>query len=257
MAKLTIKDLQQMKRDGRKIAIAVVYEYQMAKICERAGADLLSVGDSLGRVFLGLPHTDDFTIDDMIPFAKAVNRAAERAVVNIDMPTATCNAGPKAVAIAAMRIKNEVGADMTKVDIRQQEEALYDDVLAVIETGLPVYPQIGFPAGAGSTIHGSKADHEHILKWARKLEDAGAAALDLTSVTPEIYADVCKSVMIPVLGGQTGPEADGRIYVSYSLVGYQAATLDRPGAPSTARFIFDQMKAAIDSVHSGRWQAGH
>lgn len=257
MAKLTIKDLQQMKRDGKKIAAAVVYEFQMAKICDRAGADLLSVGDSLGRVFLGLQNTDDFVIDDMIPFAKAVARAAERAVVNIDMPTATCNAGPKAVAAAALRIKNEVGADMTKVDIRQQEEALFDDVKAVIDTGLPVYPQIGFPAGAGSTIHGSKADHDHILKWALALENAGAALLDLTSVTPEIYADVCKSVRIPVIGGQTGPESDGRIYVSYGHVGYQAATIDRAGAPSTARFIFDQMKHAIDGVHSGSWKVGH
>lgn len=257
MVKLTIKDLQQMKRDGKKIAVAVVYEYQMAKICERAGADLLSVGDSLGRVFLGLQHTDDFTIDDMIPFAKAVSRAAERAVVNVDMPTATCNAGPKAVAAAAQRIKNEVGADITKVDIRQQEDALFDDVLAVLETGLPVYPQIGFPAGAGATIHGSTADRDHILKWAQKLEKAGAVALDLTSVTTEIYAEVCKSVKIPVLGGQTGPEADGRIYVSYSHVGYQAQTIDRSGAPSTAKLIFDQMKSAIDAVHAGNWKAGH
>jgi len=62
--------------------------------------------------------------------------------------TATCNAGPKAVAAAAQRIRDEAGADITKVDIRQQEEKLFDDVLAVIECGFPVYPQIGFPAGA-------------------------------------------------------------------------------------------------------------
>lgn len=253
MAKLTVGDLQQMKRDGGKIAVAVVYEFQMARICERAGADLLSVGDSLGRAFLGLANTDDFVIDDMLPFGKAVVRAAERAVVNIDMPTATCKAGPNAVAAAARRIKNEVGADITKVDIRQEEEALFDDVLAVMEAGLPVYPQIGFPAGAGSTLHGASADHDHVLKWAHKLEDAGAAMLDLTSVTAEIYADVSKSLAIPVLGGQTGPEADGRIYVSYGLVGYHAANLDQSAKASSAKFMFDIAKTAIDAVHSGRW----
>ena len=253
MAKLTVGDLQQMKRDGKKIAVTVVYEFQMAKICERAGADLLSVGDSLGRMFLGLKNTDDFFIDDMLPFGKAVVRAAERAVVNLDMPTATCKAGPKAVAAAAMRIKNEVGADITKVDIRQEEETLFDDVLAVVETGLPVYPQIGFPAGAGSTLHGNRADHDHVLKWANKLEDAGAALLDLTSVTEEIYRDVSRSLRIPVLGGQAGPEADGRIYVSYPLVGYPAANLDQPAKASAAKFAFDIVEKSVVAVHSGQW----
>jgi 3-methyl-2-oxobutanoate hydroxymethyltransferase len=253
MARLAVADLQQMKRDGKKIAAAVVYEFQMAKICDRAGADLLSVGDSLGRVFLGQENVDDFRIDEMIPFARAVTRAATRAVVSVDMPTATCKAGPKEVARAARRIKEEVGADMTKVDIREQEEELFDDVRAVIETGLAVYPQVGFPVGAASTgLHGTPADRDHVLKWAHALQDAGAALLDLTSVTAAIYAEVCRSLRIPVIGGQTGPEADGRIYVSYSLVGYQAAALDRSGA-SAARFIYDIAKKAIDGVHAGKW----
>jgi 3-methyl-2-oxobutanoate hydroxymethyltransferase len=252
MARLTVGDLQRMKRDGKKIAATVVYEFQMAKICERAGADLLSVGDSLGRNFLGYTNPDDFKIDEMIPFAKAVVRAAERAVVNVDMPTGTCKAGPKEVAQAALRIKDEVGANMTKVDIREEEEKLFDSVRAVLEIGLPVYPQIGFAFIAGGELHGSPADHDHIMKWAHALEDAGACMIDLTQVTHGIYADVCKSLKIPVIGGQTGPEADGRIYVSYSLVGYQAAALDRTG-PSAARFIYDIAKKAVDGVHAGQW----
>ena len=253
MPKLSITDLQRMKREGKKIATFVVYEYQMAKICEAAGADFLSVGDSLGRTFLGYPHADDFTIDDMIPFAKAVVRARERAVVSVDMPTATCKAGPRAVAAAAMRIKNEVGADMTKVDIRQAEAELFNDVRAVIETGLAVYPQIGFPAGAGSVIHDGPAERDHVLKWAHALEDAGAVALDLTSVSTEIYADVSQALKIPVLGGQCGPEADGRIYVSYGLVGYNAAAMNREQPPSTAKLIFELVRNAADNIHSGKW----
>ncbi len=254
MARLTIQDLQQMKRDGKKIAATVVYDFQMAKICERAGADLLSVGDSLGRRFLGHAGADDCTIDDMIPFAKAVRRAAERAVVSVDMPTSTCKEGPAEVAKAARRFKDEVGVDMTKVDLRQEEEELFDDVRAVLETGLAVYPQIGFPAGSGiSERHGSPADHDHIMKWAHALEDAGACMLDLTSVTSEIYAEVCKGLKIPVIGGQTGPEADGKIYVSYSLVGYQVADIERTDRPSSAKFIYDITKKAVDGVHAGKW----
>ncbi len=72
MARLTVEDLHEMKRNGQKIAAAVVYEYQMTKICEMAGVDVLSVGDSLGRNMPGHDHVDECTVDDMIPFARAV-----------------------------------------------------------------------------------------------------------------------------------------------------------------------------------------
>ncbi|MNC95562.1 hypothetical protein D3C83_127140 [compost metagenome] len=64
---------------------------------------------------------------------------------------------------------------------------------------------------------------------------------------------MCGSLKIPVIGGQTGPEADGRIYVSYSIVGYQAAALDRAEQPSAAQFIYDIARKAIESVHAGKW----
>ena len=115
--RLTVADLQQMKRDGRKIAAAVVYEYQMTRICERAGVDLLSVGDSLGRNVLGQEDVDECTVDDMIPFARAVVRGRERAVVSVDMPTKPSRGGPVEVGRAAKRFKDEAGVDMTKIDI--------------------------------------------------------------------------------------------------------------------------------------------
>ncbi len=252
MARLTIADLQQMKNEGRKIAAGVCYDVQMARILERAQVDLLSVGDSVSRTFLGMENEDEFTIDAMLLFGAAVTRVAERAVVNVDMPTATCNAGPKAVESAARRIKEETGADMTKVDIRTQEEELFDDVLAVIEAGLPVYPQIGFDVR--EPRHEGAEAHEHVLKWCNAVQDAGAVMIDLTNVSHEIYADVAKSMRVPVIGGQTGPEADGRIYVSYALAGYRADTIDRTdGGVSAAKYIYDIASEAIGNVHAGAW----
>ena len=81
MARLTVEDLHEVKRNGQKIAAAVVYEYQMTKICEMAGVDVLSVGDSLGRNMLGHDHVDECTVDDMIPFVRAGVRRRQRAVV--------------------------------------------------------------------------------------------------------------------------------------------------------------------------------
>lgn len=256
MPRLTVADLQQMKRDGKKIAAAVVYEYQMTKICEKAGADLLSVGDSVGRTFLGHDDPDETTVEDMIPFARAVARAAERAVVSIDMPRPTSVAGPKEVE-KATRLFKEVGADMVKVDIRRHEEELLDDVRATIEAGLASYPQIGFPTFEREATgrHGSPADHEYILKWAHAVQDAGASMVDLSQTSGEIYADVCKSLRIPVLNGPAVPEADGKILVIYGAAGYQFATMDRTDRPSVAKTIYEIARNTIDGIHAGRWES--
>ena len=145
MAMLTVEDLHEMKRNGQKIAAAVVYKYQMTKICEMAGVDVLSVGDSLGRNMLGHDHVDECAVDDMVPFARAVVGGRERAIVSVDMPTVPSAAGVEAVAAAAKRFKDEAGVDMVKIDIRTHEEELFDEVYAVQEVGLHAYPQIGFP----------------------------------------------------------------------------------------------------------------
>lgn len=254
--KLTPADLQQMKIDGRKIACAVVYEAQMTRLCERAGAELLSVGDSLGRGLLAHANSDEFTIDEMLVLASAVVRAAKRAVVNVDMPGSTTARGIAAIQAAAKRIKHEAGADMTKVDIRGAEEALLDTVPAVIEAGLSAYPQIGYSTQSPNAGRRTDAaSHDHVLKWAHAVADAGAAAVDLTNVSHEIYADVTKSLHIPVIGGQTGPEADGHIYVMYGLVGYRVEALDADdGRPTVGRLVYDIAKKAFDEIHAGSLQ---
>ena len=258
MAVLTPTDLQQMKRDGKKIAAAVVYEYQMAKICERAGVDVLSVGDSLGRNVLGQADVDDCTVDDMIPFAKAVVRGRERAVVSVDMPTTPSRAGPAEVAKAAKRFKDEAGVDMVKIDIRTREEELFEELAAVIDIGLYVYPQIGYPTqGPTRGIQSGPEVLDHVMKWAHKIQDAGAAMIDLTNVPPDVYEQVCKSLRIPVIGGQAPQQADGKIQVAVSGLGYFAATIDRDdGRPNMAKFAHDTMKKYIDDIHAGKWGTG-
>lgn len=248
--KVTLETLREMKRQHQRIVAAVVYESQMAQIMERAGADVLSVGDSLSRAFLGHDADGAFTVDEMIPFCRAVSRAAKRALVNCDMPDAPVKAGPKAAAEAARRFA-AVGAEMVKVDIREDMDGLYPVVLEVLKSGgVPVYPQIGFTDWRER--HGGDHVRDLIVAKAKALEDAGASMIDLTAVTPEVYAAASQAVRIPVIGGQSGPEADGKIYVSYSLVGYQAALLDKEdGAPSAARTFFDMGKQAFDNVRAG------
>jgi 3-methyl-2-oxobutanoate hydroxymethyltransferase len=246
-----------MKREGRKIAAAVVYDYQMARICERAGAELLSVGDSLGRNVLGQEDVDDCLVEDMLPFARAVVRARESAIVSVDLPTTASRGGPEEVAKAAQLFK-AAGVDMMKVDIRTHEEELFENVKAVISIGLGAYPQIGFPTqGASRGIRSGDEVRDHVMKWAHAIEAAGGAAIDLTNVTPDIYKEVCESVQIPVLGGQAPPEADGKIQVAFGISNYAASNIDRADdKPNAARDFYQNMKRIIDDIHGGKWAAG-
>lgn len=263
MNKLTVKDLHRMKAEGKKIAAAVVYDYQVARICQFAGANLLSVGDSLGKNMLGQAETDDCTVDDMITFARAVACARDRqaaldiaerpgAVVSVDMPTVPSRSGPKQVEKAARRFKEDAGVDMCKIDIRTKEEELIDGVHAVMEAGLAVYPQIGFDFVFGGELHGSPAERDHVMKWGNALQEAGASMIDLTMVTREVYRDVCRSLRIPVIGGQAPSEADGKIQVSFGLVGLGAGNLEGTEA-NPARDLFHKYKKILDGIHAGQW----
>jgi 3-methyl-2-oxobutanoate hydroxymethyltransferase len=247
--KLTVKDLQQMKANKQKIVAAVVYEAQMAAMMERAGADVLSVGDSLGRAFLAHTEEGAFTVDEMIPFCRAVARTAKRAVVNCDMPGTTMDGGPEAAAEAARRLA-DVGAETVKVDTRSDMVGLFDRVEAVVKAGVPVYPQIGH-VDYRQRWTGPDAI-KLLVERAKALEDAGAVMIDLTGVASEVYGAVSQAVKIPVLGGQATNEADGKIYVSYALVGYQSATLEQPGnEPTAAKLIVDIANKAFGAVRSG------
>lgn len=247
---MTVADLQQMKRDGKKIAAAVVYDTTMTRVFERAGVHFLSVGDSFAGYLLGA-KMDDVSVDEMLPFAHAVMRTAERAVISVDVPIGVCSAGASEVGKAAKRFKDEIGPDMAKLYIPSGPEGLVDQVHAVIDAGLAAYCRVQYPTEGGN-IQGSPDRDEHVLKWAHALEDAGASMIDLYMGTPEIYGKVARSLRIPVIGGQWATkEGDGKIFIYPNLVGYRPDTVDKPG--TAAKFIYDIVQPELAKVHAGNW----
>ena len=252
MARLTVADLQQMKRDGKKIAAAVVYDVTMTRVFERAGVDFLSVGDSFASYLLGA-RMEDVTVDDMLLFARAVMRTAERAVLSVDVPIAVCSAGATTVHTAAKRFKEEVGPEVAKLFIPSGPEGLPDQVHAVVDAGLAAYCRVMYPGDRDSrAIVGSLEKDEHVLKWAHAVQDAGASMIDLYMGTPEIYGEVAKSLRIPVIGGQWATRhADGKIFIYPNLVGYRPDTVEKTG--TAARFIYDIVEPALAEVHAGTW----
>src|SRR4026209_2802646 len=114
--KVTIAALQQMKRDGKKIAGVVAWDTPMAKIADRAGVDLVSVGDSVGVNLWGHDNPLEVTMDEMLVVSKAVRRGTKNAVVSVDIPYGAGQHGPAAAIAAAIRMVQEAGADMVKLD---------------------------------------------------------------------------------------------------------------------------------------------
>src|SRR6266850_2206805 len=113
--KVTIPALQKMKRDGRKIVGVVAWDTPIAQIADRAGVDLISVGDSVGVNLWGHAADTEVTVDEMLICCKAVRRGAKRALVSCDIPNAPAQAGTEAAVSAAVRFAKEGGADMVKV----------------------------------------------------------------------------------------------------------------------------------------------
>src|SRR5882724_6791032 len=138
--KVTLPALRQMKQDGRKIVGVVVYDYQMAQIVDRAGVDIVSVGDSVGVNLWGHKNELEVTLDQMVLVCQAVRRGVTRALVSCDFPFGPLQEGAGAAVRAAIRMVKEGGADLVKLD---GASSFPDAVRAVIRAGIPVWAQFG------------------------------------------------------------------------------------------------------------------
>src|SRR6266478_6777545 len=137
---ITIPALQQMKRDGRKIVGIVAWDFQIAQIIDRAGVDLVSVGDTVGVNLWGHATPLEVTMDEMIVVCKAVRRGVKRALVSCDFPFGPLQEGTDSAVRAAIRLVKEGGADIIKLDGAAD---FPDAVRALVRAGIPVFAQFG------------------------------------------------------------------------------------------------------------------
>ena len=261
---VTIPVLQRMKRDGTKIVGVVAWDYQMARIADQAGVDLVSVGDSVGINLWGHPNPLEVTLDEMLIVCKAVRRGVTRALVSCDFPFGPLQTGTEAAVQAAVRLVKEGGADMVKLD----GAALFPDtVRAIVRTGIPVFAQFGItpqtalqygiPYAAASEA-GAEVSPEmttRLVEEARRLEAAGASLLDFTNSGPVVGPAVVRAAGIPVIGGfGGGPWLDGRMRMAHAAIGYAAANLDAPAETyaNVARIALDAITQYADDVRGAR-----
>lgn len=236
---MSIPALRQMKRDERKIVGVVAWDYQIAQIADRAGVELISVGDSVGVNLWGHATDTEVTVDEMLLCCKAVRRGTKRALVSCDVPCGPVRAGPEAAVDAAVRLSREGSADMVKVlgDPRV--------VKAIVRAGVPVFAE----------FHGENVPVDKLVEEAKRLEEAGASILDFRHSGPVAGPAVVRAVSIPVIGGLGGgPWLDGRVRLAHTAIGYAAKWIDAKTETygNAAKLALDAFHALIDDVRSGR-----
>src|SRR5258706_1643542 len=262
--KVTIAALQGMKRGAKKIVGVVAWDFQIAKIAERAGVDIVSVGDSVGMNLWGRKDPEDMTLDEMILVGRAVRGGVSRALVSVDFPYGVLQRGTAAALASAKRVMGETGADMVKLD---EAAGFPDAVRAIADSGIPVFAQMGITQGnaakygiehaklLGGAIQVPEAMAAKLVEEAKLLEKSGASLIDFTSSGPLAGPLVAGAVSIPVLGGLGGgPWLDGRMRMAHAAIGYAAAAID--GKTDTyanvARTTLDALSAYAEDVRASR-----
>ena len=229
--RVTIASVQQMKRDGRKIVGVVAWDWQIAQIVDRAGVEVVSVGDSVGVNLWGHAAADEVTLDEMLIVCKAVRRGVKRALVSCDLPPRQEGTD------GALRLR-EAGADMVKL-------AEVSQVRSVVRAGIAVFAE----------FHGGQEPPEKLVEQAKRLEDAGASLLDFRHSGPVAGEAVVRAVRIPVIGGLGGgPWLDGRIRMVHAAIGYAASNLDSTteNYANVAQTTLDAIKTFAEDVRAAR-----
>jgi len=217
-----IRDLREKKQRGEKIAMLTAYDASMARLLDRAGIDVLLVGDSLGMVIEGHPTTLPVTLGAMLHHTRAVTRGAKRALVVADMPFLSYQASvPEALRNAGKLIQRG-GAAAVKLE---GGEPVLEVVRCLVEAGIPVMGHLGLLPQHVHELSGyrmqAKEEQEavQLLADAHALEQAGAFSIVLESIPCEVARRVTEEIGIPTIGIGAGPYCDGQVLVSYDAFG--------------------------------------
>lgn len=217
----TPRDIIAKKADGKKISVVTAYDYSLALLCDRAGVDILLVGDSAGMVVLGYDNTIPVTMTQMQIFTEAVSRARENALVVGDLPFMSYQANVSdAIKNSGKLIKS--GADAVKLEGGIE---MADTVRAIVETGIPVMGHIGLQPqttmlSQGYRIQGkTKESAKKLIESAKALEEAGVFSITLEMVTSEVAKIISESVSVPTIGIGSGKNCDGQVLVIHDMLG--------------------------------------
>lgn len=220
--KVTTHALQEMKRTGEKISMLTAYDYTMALLVDRAGIDVVLVGDSASNVMAGHETTLPITLDHMIYHASSVVRGIDRALVVVDMPFGTYQGNSKLALSSAIRIMKESGGHAVKLEGGKE---IIDSIERILRAGIPVMGHLGltpqsiYKFGTYTVRAKEEAEAAKLLEDALALEAAGCFALVLEKIPATLAKKVADALAIPIIGIGAGAGVDGQVLVLHDMLG--------------------------------------
>ena len=220
--KITTHQLQAMKDRGEKISMLTAYDFSMAGILDKAGIDIILVGDSASNVMAGNETTLPITLDQMIYHATSVIKATKRTFVVVDIPFGSYQGNSSEALRSAIRIMKESGAHAVKME---GGEEILDSVKRVLSAGVPVMGHLGltpqsiFKFGT-YTVRAKEAEEaDKLVADARLLEEAGCFGIVLEKIPSALAKKVAAEVKIPIIGIGAGSHVDGQVLVVHDMLG--------------------------------------
>ncbi len=220
--KVTVPQIQARKQSGEKITVLTAYDYPWALLVDRAGIDMVLVGDSLGMVVLGYPDTVSVSMDEMVHHLKAVSRAVVRALVVGDMPFGSYNVSIEKAIENANRLMKEGRADAVKLE---GGCPMAETVAALVRAGIPVQGHIGLTPQTASALGGFKVQGQsaeaarRLIADARALAAAGCFSIVLEAIPAAIARLITEAVAVPTIGIGAGGDCDGQVLVIHDMLG--------------------------------------
>ncbi|TNF29874.1 MAG: 3-methyl-2-oxobutanoate hydroxymethyltransferase, partial [Bacteroidetes bacterium] len=220
--KITTHVLQEMKRNGEKIAMLTAYDYTMARILDKAGIDILLVGDSASNVMAGHETTLPITLNEMIYHAASVVRAVERCLVVVDMPFGSYQGNSREALNSAIRIMKESGGHSIKMEGGRE---IVESIERILTAGIPVMGHLGltpqsiYKFGTYTVRAKEEEEAKRLIEDAKLLEQTGCFAIVLEKVPAKLAEKVAKEVEIPIIGIGAGNGVDGQVLVTHDMLG--------------------------------------
>lgn len=219
----TTKDFVEMKTQGKKIVMVTAYDYPSAKQVERAQADVILVGDSLGNVVLGYDSTIYVTMDDMVHHTKAVRRGAPNTFIVVDMPFMSYHLSIRDTLLNGARLIQETGANAVKLE---GADEVLPHIKALVKAGIPVVSHLGLTPQSAAVLGGFKVQGKDaeaakkMLDDVQRCQEAGAFAIVLECIPQQLAKEITMALSIPSIGIGAGVHTDGQVLVYHDILTY-------------------------------------
>nr|WP_321408056.1 3-methyl-2-oxobutanoate hydroxymethyltransferase [uncultured Carboxylicivirga sp.] len=220
--RVTTHVLSELKMKGEKIAMLTAYDYSLAHIVDRAGIDVILVGDSASNVMAGWETTLPITLDQMIYHGASVVRAVERSLVVVDLPFGTYQGNSKEALTSSIRIMKETAADAVKIEGGSE---IIESVQRILSAGIPVMGHLGLTPqsihkfGTYAVRARQEEEANKLIEDAHLLQEAGCFAIVLEKIPADLAGRVAEELHIPIIGIGAGNKVDGQVLVLHDMLG--------------------------------------